>query len=213
MIITPFRQDTSLRSEASPLHPAESDSAPTSSTLKKRNSSRKRPSSSLLEDSTEHTPVQEELEVASWKLIQLTQRVQALKNRPSTMKLSSPRWTSIWKKRIALYILCKELHHTCSSDNGTRSDSDPASSGTSLTGQNNTYDPRHWRPSGTAVSSLTSSPRSEARSPQVATPNEPPPAHEAEALSALTEGLCHRLSFHFSDPEALNLCTRQQPPQ
>jgi hypothetical protein len=106
--------------------------------------------------------------------------------------LSLPKWMSIRKKQITLYKLCKELHHTCSSD------SSPASSRTSSTAQSNTYNLRHW---------------SKARSPPVATPNELPPAHQAEALSALTEGLHHHLSFCFSDPEALDLHTRQQPPQ
>jgi hypothetical protein len=174
---------------------------------------RKRPSSSLSDDGTEHTPVQEELEEVSQKLIWLTQCVLALKNRPSTMMLSSPRWTSIRKKRIALYKLCKELHHTCSSDCGMRSDSDPASSRTSSSGQSNTYNLRLWRPSATAVSSPINSPRSEVRSPLVATPNDPPPAHETEALSALTEGLRDHLSFCFLDPEALDLHKQQRPAQ
>jgi hypothetical protein len=207
VIISPSRHGTHLCSEAFPLHPAESHSARTSSTLKKR---RKRLSSSLSEDSTEPTLVQEKLEEASRKLIQLTRHVLALKNRPSTMTLSSPKWTNIPKKRITLYKLCKELHHTCSSDSRTRSDRDPATSEMSSPEQKDTYDPRHWRPSSTVTSSLSSSPRSEVRSPPAVTPTELPPAitltelppaHQSEVLLALTEVICDHLSFSFSDPD------------
>jgi hypothetical protein len=83
----------------------------------------------------------------------LTRHVLALTNKHSTMTPSSQRLTDIRKKRAALYRLCRELRRTSSSDSRQPSDSDPGSSETSSTGPNTTYDPKRWRPSGTAVSS------------------------------------------------------------
>jgi hypothetical protein len=179
----------------------------------RRSLRKRRTSSSLSEDSTEAAPVQEELEEASRKLIRLTRCILALKNRPSTTMPSSPKWTNIRKRRIALYKLCRELQRTCSSDSRVRSDSDHASFRTSSSGQSSTFDPRLWRPSVTAGNHPSSLPRSKDRSLLVDSQRLPPPAHEDEALTTLAEGFRRQLRFPSSDPPALDLSSRQQPPQ
>jgi hypothetical protein len=150
-------------------------------------------------------PLEGELEEASLKLIKLTRRVLALTNRPSSMTRSYPRLTSIQKKRVALFKLCKELRRTNSSDSGQPSDSDPGSSATNSSGQSITYDPRRWRLSGTADSSPDSSPWSEGRLSPDPEPTDPPPAHPSSALPALANRFHNQLSFRSLDREALDL--------
>ncbi len=150
----------------------------------------------------------EELEETSLKLVKLTRRVLALTNKHSTTMPSSQRLTDIWKKRAALYRLCRELRRTSSSDSGRPSDSDPGSSETSSTGPNTTYDPKRWRLSDTADSSPTSSPQPEDRYTPTLLHLLPPPAHPSSDLLALASQSRDILSFRHSDPELLDLSRR-----
>ncbi len=174
--IVTHRDDSHLRSEGSLPHPGGSASAPTCNTLKKSPNlrRRKRSSSSSQKDKEEQVPLEEELLEAALKLIKLTRGVIALTNRPSTTTCFSPRLTTIRRKRAALYKLCKELHHTNSSDSTRLSDSDPEASAMNSSGQSSICDPKHWRQSCTADSSPASSPWSEGRWSPDPKPADPP---------------------------------------
>ena len=154
-------------------------------------------------------PLGEELEETSLKLLKLTRRVLALTNKHSTMTPSSQRLTDIRKKRAALYRLRRELRRMSSSDSGRPSDSDPGSSETSSTGPNTTYDPKRWRPSGTAVSSPSSSPSSSPLPEDRYSPTPihllPLAAHPSSDLLGLANQFRDSVSFHSSDPEAVDL--------
>jgi hypothetical protein len=211
-IITPNWGEPHRCSGDLPPHPVESHLTHSWRSSRRNQSPRtRRPSHS--ESPEPPVPLGEELEETSLKLLKLTRRVLALTNRHSTTTPSSIRLTDIRKERAALYRLCRELRRTSSSDSGRPSDSDPGSSRTNSSGPSTTYDPRHWRPSDTAVSSPSSSPRSEDRYTPTPIHLLPPAAHPSCDLPGLANQLRDSLSFHPSEPQALDLRSHRPVPQ
>jgi hypothetical protein len=113
------------------------------------------------------------------------------------MTPSSQRLTDIRKKRAALYRLCRELHRTSSSDSGRPSDSNPGSSKTNSLGPSTTYDPKCWRPSDTAISSPSNSPRSKDRYSLTPIHLLPPAAHPFSDLPGLAKPVPRQSLFPF----------------
>jgi hypothetical protein len=72
-------------------------------------------------------------------------------------------------------------------------------------GPNSTYDPKRWRPSDTASSSLSSSPRLDDRYSPTPIRLLPPAAHPSSDLLGLANQFRDSLSFRSSEPEALDL--------
>jgi hypothetical protein len=190
-----------------PLPNAASASAPASKSLEeKKRKSKQKPSTSS-DSGLESSSAQEELERASLKLIWLTRRVLASTSRPCTTTLSSPRWISLRKKRIALFKLCKELQRENSSESETKSEGNPVSSETNSSGQSDTSGPRLWRPFDTADNLSL---RPVEKSPQVSSPPGLCNAHRPDEVQVLTEQLQERLRSPFSAVGALDLRTSRR---
>jgi len=139
-------------------------------------------------ESLEDTSVQEELKVASQKVIWLTWYILGLRNRLPITRPSSTWLMNICKRWTELYKLCRDLQQMYSSEAEMRSDNSHTSSETSLSEQSKTYDLRLWRPFSDSIVSSYSSPQPEVRSSQVSSlpwPSSSHPLGEPQASSPI----------------------------